>query len=161
MVGSIKLLKRMVINRSRYYLKRAMFIDIKAGKRFYPRSPFYVRRGSKVRLGNDVYIGRAAHIAGNLEVGDDVLIASCVSFVGGDHQIDNIGNLLIRESGRSSNLTTTIESNVWIGHGCIVMLGIRMKKGSVLAAGSVLTKDVGEDEIWAGVPAKFVRKRKL
>jgi len=161
MIEYIKLLKRKVINRSRYYVKKVTFIDIKAGKHFYPRDSFHVARGSKVRLGDNVYIGRCAHISGDLQMGNDILVASCVSFVGGDHKIDNIGNTLIKDSGRSSNETTVIGNNVWIGHGCIVMSGVKIKSGAVLGAGSVLTKDMGENEIWAGVPARFIRKRKL
>ena len=161
MVEGIRLLKRILVNRTRYYIKRALFINIKAGKRFYPKSSLHIARGFKVRLGDDVFIGRSAHIACNLEIKNDVLVASRVSFVGGDHKIDNIGDMLIRESGRSDNLTTVIENNAWIGQGCIVISGVRMKSGSVLAAGSVLTKDIGENEIWGGVPAKFIRLRKL
>lgn len=161
MAGVLTRLKRIVINGSRYYLRRALFFDIKAGKRFYPRGGFHIAKGHRIRVGNDVYMGRHTHIACNVEIGDDVLIASYVGFVGGDHRIDHIGDQLIRQSGRIHEKKTVIESNVWIGHGCIVLAGVTMKSGSVLAAGSVLNKDVGENEIWAGVPAKFLRKRKL
>lgn len=161
MIEYIKLLKRKVINRSRYYVKKLTFIDIKAGKHFYPRDSLHIARGSKVRLGDNVYIGRCAHISGNVQMGNDILVASCVSFVGGDHKIDNIGDTLIKDSGRSSMETTVIENNVWIGHGCIIISGVKIESGAVLGAGSVLTKDMGEDEIWAGVPARFIRKREV
>jgi len=161
MIEHIKLLKRMVVNRSRYYWKRVILIDIIAGKHFYPKDGFHVSRGSKVRLGDNVYIGRCAHLSGNLKMGNDILVASYVSFVGGDHRIDYLGDTLIKDSGRADNSTTVIEDNVWIGHGCIVMSGVTVRTGSVLGAGSVLTKDMGRDEIWAGVPARFIRKRRV
>lgn len=161
MIGSLKLLNRMVFGAPRYWKRRLMLVDIKAGKHFYPRPYFYAARGFRIRIGNDVHMGRNAHIACNLEMGNDVLVASYVAFVGGDHRIDNIGDTLIRKSGRKHEEPAIIEDNVWIGHGCTVFAGVRMKSGSVLAAGSVLNKNVGENEIWAGVPAKFLRKRKM
>lgn len=160
MIKQVKHFKRLVVNRSRYYWKKATLIDIIAGKNFYPRAFFHIARGSKVRLGDNVYIGRNAHISGSLKMGNDILVASYVSFVGGDHRIDDLGETLIKDSGRSSNEVTEIGDNVWIGHGCIVFSGVTINSGAVLAAGSVLKNDMGVDEIWAGVPAKFIRKRR-
>ena len=50
-------------------------------------------------------------------------------------------------------------NDVWIGEGCKVKAGIRIDNGAILGMGSVLTKDVGPYEIWAGNPARFIRKR--
>jgi virginiamycin A acetyltransferase len=52
-----------------------------------------------------------------------------------------------------------LESDVWIGHGAIILQGVRIGEGSVVAAGSVVTKDVAPYTIVAGNPARTVRDR--
>lgn len=54
---------------------------------------------------------------------------------------------------------TTIGNDVWIGNNCLIKSGIRIKDGAIIGMGSVVTKDIGEFEIWAGNPAKLLRKR--
>ena len=53
----------------------------------------------------------------------------------------------------------TIENDVWIGRRVIVMNGVTISNGAVVAAGAVVTKDIPPYEVWAGVPAKFIKKR--
>ena len=53
-----------------------------------------------------------------------------------------------------------IEDNVWIGHGAYIMPGVTVHRGSIVAARAVVTKDVPEFSVVAGVPAKIVRIRK-
>jgi acetyltransferase-like isoleucine patch superfamily enzyme len=52
-----------------------------------------------------------------------------------------------------------IEENVWLGANVIVLKGVNIAKGAVVGAGSVVTKSIGENEIWAGIPAKKIRNR--
>lgn len=47
----------------------------------------------------------------------------------------------------------------WIGTGAIILQGVRIGDGAVVAAGAVVTKDVPEYEVWGGVPARYIRKR--
>lgn len=54
---------------------------------------------------------------------------------------------------------TTIGNDVWIGTRAIILGGINIADGAVIGSGSVVTKDIGPYEIWAGNPAKFIRKR--
>ena len=54
---------------------------------------------------------------------------------------------------------TIIGNDVWIGHGVIVVGPVEIGNGSIIAAGSVLTKDVPPCEIWGGVPAKKIKDR--
>ena len=52
----------------------------------------------------------------------------------------------------------TIGSNCWIGAGCILLPGVSIGDNSIIGAGSVVSNSVPESEIWAGVPARFLRK---
>lgn len=104
-------------------------------------------------------MGNYCHLSANAQIGNDVLFASFVSLVGGDHRIDNI-DVPIRKSGRDELKTITICDNVWVGHGAIIMHGVTIGSGAVIAAGAIVTKDVEENAIVAGNPAKFIRHRK-
>lgn len=59
----------------------------------------------------------------------------------------------------STNGDVTIGNDVWIGHGVTILSGITIGDGAILAAQSVITKDIGPYEIWGGNPAKLIRKR--
>ncbi len=111
-----------------------------------------------VSIGDYVYIGRHGHLAGRVTIGDYCLIASYVAFVGGDHPLDAIGYPM-RFSGGPHFEETVLENDVWVGHGAIILHGVRIGEGSVVAAGSVVTKDVAPYTIVAGNPAREVRTR--
>ena len=135
------------------------------GAKLYVKKGTYIAKGvyfSKSRsitIGDGSYIGRYVSLSCHVEIGTNVLIASNVAFVGGDHRIDNINCHMIH-SGRYTIKKIVIEDNVWIGHGAIIMHGTHLATGSVVGAGSVVTKNVSKNEIVAGNPAKHVRFRK-
>lgn len=86
------------------------------------------------------------------------MLASSVSIVGGDHRFDLPGVPTIF-SGRDVNRTVRIGDDVWIGHGAILMHGVSIGEGSIIAAGAVVTHDIPPYTIAAGVPAKPLRNR--
>lgn len=143
------------ITRLLFKIKNKSF---KAGKKFKSGYLCSISRKNSVVLGNNFYMGNFCSLSSNLIVGDDVMLGSSVMFVGGDHKIDFI-KVPLYLSGRDELKTTVIEDNVWIGSGAIILHGVKIESGSVIAAGSVLTKSTGKDEIWAGNPARFIRKR--
>lgn len=124
----------------------------------FSNNPFISRKNKISFKGSNVYIGHNCHIGANIEFASNIMVASNVSFVGGDHRFDDIGKTMIN-SGREALKTITIEDDVWIGHGSIIMQGIRICEGSIIAAGSVVTKDVNEYTIIGGNPAKFIKHR--
>ncbi|HEG44170.1 MAG TPA: hypothetical protein ENH94_09000, partial [Phycisphaerales bacterium] len=83
-----------------------------------------------------------------------------VAIVGGDHRFDIVG-IPSRFTGRDGmkEMVTTIEDDVWIGFGSIILAGVKIGRGAIIAAGSVVTKDVPEYAIMGGVPAKLIRDR--
>jgi acetyltransferase-like isoleucine patch superfamily enzyme len=130
------------------------------GKNFICGKSPSISKKNSIKIGDNFYMGNYCDLSSNLEIGNNVLVGSKVSFVGGDHKIDNIKDKLIRNSGRDVLKTTIIEDNVWIGTSSIILQGIYVASGSVIAAGSVLTKSTRNNEIWAGNPATLIRKRK-
>ena len=86
------------------------------------------------------------------------MLASNVAIVGDDHNwLDP--ELPIQFAGRPPQRRTEIGADVWLGHGSIVMRGLRIGDGAIIAAGAVVTHDVPAREIWCGVPARRLRDR--
>ncbi len=130
------------------------------GKRFTVSDVTSLFKKNAIDIGDYVFIGVKAHFYANLKIGNFVMIASNVAIVGGDHRFDIVG-VPARFTGRAGidELITIIEDDVWIGHGCIIMAGVRIGRGAIVAAGAVVTKDVPEYAIVAGVPAKVIKYR--
>ena len=132
--------------------------QIQIGKNTYIASGSFFSAGKRVDLGRENYIGRNAYLSCHLTLARKVMVASDVAFVGGDHKFDNIDDYIM-DSGRDEIKEIIVEEDVWIGHGAIILHGVKLATGCIVGAGSVVTKDVGEFEIVAGNPAKYVRHR--
>lgn len=122
----------------------------------------------KVVIGRNFYIGRDSFIEADVMIGDNVMFGNRVAIIGRyDHhyQLPGVPMRLapqIRDPNykwKGLGLVTTIENDVWIGYGSTVMGGITIGEGSIIGAGSLVTKDVEPYSIYAGVPAKKVRDR--
>jgi acetyltransferase-like isoleucine patch superfamily enzyme len=96
---------------------------------------------------------------GGLEIGTDVRIGSHCQILSSSHLFDD-PNRTIREQGVEPT-KTVIEDDVWIGSGCTVVGGVTVGRGSILAAGAVVTKDVEPGTIVAGVPARAIGMRAI
>ena len=130
----------------------------RAGPGFYCGTGAFFRGGEDIRIGRNVFFGLGVHISAPCEIGDDVLFASRVAIVGGDHRFDLPG-VAMNASGRAEVRPVVVDTEAWVGHGAILMSGIRVGRGAIVAAGSVVTKDVPPCEIWGGVPARCLRPR--
>ena len=90
---------------------------------------------------------------GKVVIGNNVLIGARVSFETVSHSIDYIpGKMRTRTTG-----SIIVEDDVWIGAGVIIVQGVTIHRGAIIAAGSVVTKDVETNTIVGGVPAKFIK----
>lgn len=123
---------------------------------------------SHVRIGNQVYVGKDVHIEANCRIGDYCLIANRVAIVGRhDHDFSAVGfpvrfSPWIGSQRFPSQYITDeaiIENDVWLGYGVIVLTGVTIGRGSIVAAGSVVTRDILPYSIAVGVPAKVIGKR--
>ncbi|WP_305420188.1 CatB-related O-acetyltransferase [Photobacterium leiognathi] len=102
----------------------------------------------------------------SLNIGNYVSISSGVKFLlGGDHRTDTISTypfkvkLLGFKSEAISKGKIIVEDDVWIGMDAKVLSGVRIGKGAVIAAGSIVTKDVEPYSVVGGAPAKFIKSR--
>ena len=91
-------------------------------------------------------------------LGRYVMLAPEVVIVGGDHRIDVPGTPILF-SGRPPLPETHLGDDAWIGFRAIIMAGVRIGRGAIVAAGAVVTKDVPAYEIHAGVPARKIGER--
>ncbi|WP_341357136.1 CatB-related O-acetyltransferase [Rossellomorea sp. y25] len=122
------------------------------------------------KLGRYSYIGNSCTVV-NVTIGSFSSIADNCIIGGASHPIDWVSSSPVFHEGRnimkknfSSHEYKTVEetvigSDVWIGNNCLIKSGVKIENGAVIGMGSVLTKNVGAYEIWAGNPAKIVRKR--
>lgn len=119
-----------------------------------------------IQVGKEVYIGKEVIIECNCEIGDYVLIANRVGIVGRrDHDFRMLGvpvrfSTWVGDSTqKSARAPAVIENDAWIGYGAIVLSGVRIGRGCIVAAGSVVTKDVSPYSIVSGNPATIVGER--
>jgi acetyltransferase-like isoleucine patch superfamily enzyme len=156
---NLRLVKRFIWGNLRLARIKLISVSFSAGPGFYCGKNCFVSRKNRIKIGHRFYMGNYCHLAANAKIGNDVIFASFVSLVGGDHKFDYIAGS-IRDSGRDEFKDINIGDNVWIGHGAIIMHGVTINTGAVVAAGSVVTKDIAENAIVGGSPAKLIRYRK-
>ncbi|RLN98287.1 hypothetical protein BBJ28_00022043 [Nothophytophthora sp. Chile5] len=126
------------------------------GRECMVEMPFRCDYGSNIRLGDNVYMNFNCVLLDVCEItiGNRVLFAPNVQLYTATHPIDPVE----RFSGRELGKPITIEDDVWIGGNVVVLPGVRIGRGAVIGAGSVVTKDVPAMSIYAGNPAKLMRK---
>ena len=119
--------------------------------------PITISHPECVEIGQGVSMAAFLHIwgGGGVKIGDRVLIASHVAIVSETHDPDAhpMNESFVRAPVR-------IEDDVWIGAHSVIFPGVVLGRGSVVGAGSIVTRDVEPFSIVAGVPAKVLRKRK-
>jgi acetyltransferase-like isoleucine patch superfamily enzyme len=116
-------------------------------------------------LGEGIKIGRNTGISpnaffgaqGGIIIGENVIMGPGVSFHSENHIYEDI-HIPIRLQGEIRK-GIVVEDNCWIGAKCTILDGVRIGKGSIIAAGSVVTRDVLEESVVGGIPAKLIKKR--
>jgi chloramphenicol O-acetyltransferase type B len=111
-----------------------------------------------IRIGNNVSLGAHVVIESNVEIGDDTLISSQVAFVGNDHDFSDPQATLFT-GRRLPASTVVIEGDCLIGFRSTLVGNIRIGRGCVVGAGSVVTRDLPPYSVCAGVPARKIRDR--
>lgn len=121
----------------------------------------YIRYPSKVSIGAGTMINRGCRFYASyhckdvrIRIGEHVAVAPEVSFLAAGHDytqraLPNIAGSII------------VEDYVWIGARSIILQGVTIGEGAVIAAGSIVTKDIPPYTVAAGIPARVIKKREL
>ena len=114
-----------------------------------------------MHFGAHVFIGRGARIeaSAGFYVGSYVLIAPDFCVMGGDHNFRELGKRMWDVTTGGVNLPVVIEDDVWIGARVTVLKGVRIGRGSVIGAASVVTKSIPPFSVAVGNPCRVVRRR--
>lgn len=106
-------------------------------------------------VGNNVYIGLNCYIGGGkVFLDDEVIIGPFCSIVAGNHTLDNNSYRF----GKYDYGTISIGRGTWLGSHCVITNNVTIGKGCLIAAGSVVTKNIEDYSIVGGVPAKLLKK---
>lgn len=115
-------------------------------------------KGRCIEMGDDSGIGAHCDIPEDLIIGKNVMISRNVFILNRNHRYDRF-DIPINDQGFYEAKQTIIEDDVWVGLRCILTPGRHIRKGTIVAMGSVLTKDFPEYSIVGGNPAKLIKSR--
>ena len=141
-----------------YKIREYMYrvIGIKMGKNSAIHAKCYVS-GKNITIGNHSYLNKECVIDachGRISIGNNVGVAYRCQLLTTNHDYSD-GN---KRTGKVSGADIVIEDGCWIGAGAIILPGVTIKNGGVVAAGSVVTKDCEENCLYAGNPARKIKE---
>ena len=135
---------------------RALFSELigqKVDEGFGLFPPFYTDYGRNIRVGKRVFInsGCCFQDQGGIELGDGCLIGHQVVIATLNHDLDP------NKRGSMIPAKVTLGKNVWVGAHATILPGVKIGDNAVIAAGAVVNRDVPENTVVAGVPARVIR----
>ena len=138
--------------RSRAILRELM---PNAHKRFYIEPPFHCDYGYNIHSGENVYFNVNCVVLDTMKVtiGDNVFFAPGVHVYTASHPLDAVERRTIEFSK-----PVVIGNDCWIGGNTVICPGVTIGNGCVIGAGSVVTKDIPDNSLAVGNPAKVIRK---
>lgn len=141
-----------MISSGKKYLKKLK----SCGTNVSIRQPVCFEGMEYIEMGNDISVAAFVHIwgYGGVKIGDRVMIAShtAITTISHDHTKRIMKATVISKP-------IVIGDDVWIGSHAVIMPGVTIGNGAVIAAGSVVLDDVGENQIVGGVPARLIKNR--
>lgn len=125
------------------------------GRKVWIEPPLFVAYGTHTTIGDNCWFNTGATLIddGLIIIGKSVLLGPHVTISTAGHPIDPY----VRESSAQFSATVTIGDRVWIGANATILPGVTVGDGSVIAAGSVVNKNVPPMTVVGGVPAKVIR----
>jgi acetyltransferase-like isoleucine patch superfamily enzyme len=136
---------------------RALFSELigrKVHESFLLIPPFYTAAGNEIRVGHNVFVNQNCtfYDLGGLDIADDVMIGPNVSIITTSHPIAPS-----QRRAFTIGRPIVIEKGVWIATGATIIGGVTVGENSVVAAGSVVTRDVPANTLVGGNPARVIR----
>lgn len=131
--------------------------QLESGVRFKYDGPY--KPGPSILISDRAFIGAGVefNITERIEVGEDSLISAGVRFIDHDHATDP--RILMRLQ-LCVGSPIVVGRDCWIGANTVILKGVHIGAGAIVGAGSVVTRCIPQGEIWAGVPARFIRRRR-
>ncbi len=150
------------INRFSSFFYKQIMISCGKNVRFSSITSDFTYRN--ISIGNSVYIGPDARFVATeskIYIGNKVLFGPGVTIIGGDHRNNVVGQFIydIKEKQPGDDLDVTIEDDVWVGANVTILKGVTVGRGAIIAAGSLVLKNVAPYSIAGGVPAKVLKYR--
>ena len=142
--------------RFRAFLARKLFRQ--AGQHINIEKGVFFGSGQLISIGDYSGIGINASLSGEVTIGSHVMMGPEVMIYTYGHQFDDLEKPMIFQ-GNSEPKPVRIEDDVWIGARAIILPGVTIGRGSIIGAGSVVTKDVPAYAVMGGNPAKMIRMR--
>jgi acetyltransferase-like isoleucine patch superfamily enzyme len=128
------------------------------------RTNIIVRPDATLNIGNNVGISNSTFVCEkNITLEDDVLIGGdCKIYDTDFHSLNYVCRMQPYKNGipdnKINNFNILIKKGAWLGGSCIVLKGVTIGCKSIIGAGSVVSKNIPDYEVWAGNPIKFIRK---
>lgn len=157
----MSIIKDLKVLRCKLLLLRYKNITIGMNTAFERGTVFWAPHKMNIRI--IIYIGKYCTIQAAIEMGNNIEIANTVGLIGRcDHNYSKVG-VSIKDAPwigdpnydfKGKGQKIIIEDDVWIGYGAVVFTGVHVHRGTIVAAGSIVTKDVPSYAIVAGNPTK-------
>lgn len=135
------------------------YIFDSCGKRVIIKQNAYFGMGTGIKIGDNSQIGEKSYIGAYTKIGKDVIMGPEVIIWSVSHRFDRVDIPINKQEGTEIN-PVEIGDDVWIGQRAIMMPGVKIGSHAVIGASAIVTKDVPEWAVVAGIPAKMVRMRK-
>lgn len=119
------------------------------------------KRNSYLKIGDNTYIGEFQNIrasGGVIEIGKNCSISQHITMIASNHNIRK-GTDINKQGWDETKTGIYIGDDVWIGANSVILPGVRIGSGAVIGAGSIVTKDIPENAIAIGNPAKVIKYR--
>jgi maltose O-acetyltransferase len=128
-----------------------------AGRSIHIKQGAYFGRGDQIDIGDHSDLGLRCLVYNNASIGKHVMMGPEVIILGANHRMDRL-DVPMRLQG-TVRRRVTIGNDVWIGARALILAGISIGDGAVVAAGAVVTRDVPANAIVGGNPAQVIRLR--
>jgi acetyltransferase-like isoleucine patch superfamily enzyme len=160
-LAKLEILFRRIWRRGNMLLLRSAFQ--RHGKHFIfdPRDDFSY---NNIETGDDVSIGGGSCFLATeskIIIGNKVMFGPNVTIIGGNHNTSEVGRFMydVHEKRPEDDQDVIFEDDIWVGSCAIILKGVRVGRGSIVAAGAVVNQDVPPYTIVGGVPAKIISMR--
>jgi len=129
----------------------------KAGRNINIERGAYFGFGNELSIGDNSGLGVNSYCKGDITIGADVMMAPDVVFRTRNHRFDDLSRPMWQQGYVDEPVV--IEDDVWIATRAIILPGVHIHRGAIIAAGAVVTKDVPEYAIVGGNPARILKYR--